>query len=56
MGAEDQVVRPSVPKAFIEITGDAIISRLVKSFLESQGYRVEYLAKLETKTLKVYYD
>jgi len=57
MGAEDKVVRPSAPIAFVEFTGPIELSRLVKSFLETQGYRVEYLAKgIETKALKVYND
>lgn len=55
MGAEDKVVRSSAPIAFVDVGGPIELARLVKSFLEAQGYRVEYLAKgVETKALKVY--
>lgn len=57
MGAGDKVQRPSAPIAYISVAGTIELSRLVKSFLEAQGYRVEHLAKhVETKTLKVYND
>jgi hypothetical protein len=60
MGAEDKVVRTSAPKAFIQFSGDPAgtlaLSRLIKYFLEGSMYRVEYLTKDESTTLKVFED
>lgn len=60
MGPEDKVVHPSGPKAVIQFAGEdeftRELSRLVKYFLEGSMYRVEYLAKFETKTLRVFED
>jgi len=57
MAPSEPVVRAEGARAFIEFTGPgaAELSRLVKYFLSAQAmYRVEYLAKYETTTLKVY--
>ena len=58
MGAEDKVARASAPKAFIQFSGDDTYTRnlscLIKYFLEGSMYRVEYLTKDESTTLKVF--
>lgn len=60
MGAEDKVQHPSAPKAYIQFSGDPAytrdLSRLLKYFLEGSMYRVEYLTKDESTTLKVFED
>ena len=61
MGAEDKMLRPSAPKAYIQFSGDPAytrnLSRLLKYFIEGSMYRVEYLTKLdESTTLKVFED